>query len=417
MKVLLQNIKELVQVEDVPRLKVAGADMAILPVVKNAFLLINDEVIEDFGSMTEMTRITFDNDLLLEIDCRNRLVLPAWCDSHTHLVYASAREQEFVDRIKGITYQKIAANGGGILNSARRLHEMPEDDLFAGALKRIYEVMSMGTGAIEIKSGYGLNTEDEMKMLRVIRRLRQSTSLHIRATFLGAHAVPERYKGNTAAYVDLIVQEMIPAIEEEGLADFVDVFCETGYFSTSETEKIVRAASDYGLRSKLHANEMGFSGGVQVGVANDALSVDHLEYMGEKEIELLRNSHTMPTLLPGASFFLKMPYGPARKLIDAGLPVALATDFNPGSSPSGNMNFITSLACLQLNMLPEEAINAATINGAYAMGISNQLGSIGRGKVANLFITREISGIESIPYSFGSNPVESLILNGELQTF
>ncbi len=417
MKVLLQNIKELLQIEEVPRLKVAGAEMASLPAIKDAFLLINDEVIEDFGPMADMSRISFDNELLIEIDCRNRLVLPAWCDAHTHLVFAAAREQEFVDRIKGLTYQEIADRGGGILNSARRLHEMPEDDLYADALERINQVMRFGTGAIEIKSGYGLNTEDELKMLRVIRRLRQTTSMHIRATFLGAHAVPEKYKGDRSGYVDLIINEMIPAVAEEGLAEFVDVFCETGYFTPSETGRIVQSAADHGLLAKLHANEMGFSGGVQVGVAHQALSVDHLEYVGDQEIDLLLNSHTMPTLLPGASFFLKMPYAPARKMIDAGLPVALASDFNPGSSPSGNMNFITSLACLYMNMLPEEAINAATINGAYAMGISDRLGSIGRGKVANLLITREITDISSIPYSFGSNPIDSLILNGELQSF
>jgi imidazolonepropionase len=389
MKLLLQNIRKLVQVEENPAEWVKGKDMSVLNSIDDAFLLIADEVIEDFGPMKKMGLINLDDDFLMEIDCRDRLVFPAWCDSHTHIVYAGSREKEFVGRIKGLTYQQIASQGGGILNSAKLLHETPAEVLFEQASHRIQEIMRHGTGAIEIKSGYGLNTEDELKMLRVIQWLRQTTPLCIRATFLGAHAVPEEFKYNVSAYVDIVINEMIPQVAAEELADYIDVFCEDGYFSPEDTERILMAGIKHGLRPKIHANEMGFSGGVQVGVKYNALSVDHLEYMGEEEIRLLINSETMPTILPGASFFLNMPYAPARQMIDAGLPVALATDFNPGSSPSGNMSFIGSLACLKQGLLPEEVINACTINGAYAMGVSDRLGSIAKGKIANVFITQK----------------------------
>lgn len=416
MKLLLQNIKQLVQVEDDPVLLVSGKKMAELPMIKDAFLLINNELIEDFGPMTEMNRISLDDDLLTEIDCKDRFVLPTWCDSHTHLVYPGSREQEFVGRIRGYSYQQIAREGGGILNSARLLHDTPAEVLFEQASARIQEVMRFGTGAIEIKSGYGLNTVDELKMLRVIEWLKQTTPLCIRSTFLGAHAVPDEYRNNVSGYVDLIINEMIPQVAAEELADFIDVFCEDGYFSPEDTERILMAGMKYGLKPKIHANEMGFSGGVDVGVKYQALSVDHLEYLGDEEIRLLQESETMPTLLPGASFFLNMPYAPARRLIDAGLPVALASDYNPGSSPSGNMNFVGSLACIKQKMLPSEVINACTINGAYAMGVSDRLGSICRGKTASLFITSPIPSVDYLPYSYGSNLIDTLILNGEIQS-
>lgn len=415
MKLLLQNIRELVQVEEQPAEKVSGKDMALLKTVKDAYLLIDDELISDFGPMKDMDRVQVGDDTLVEIDCRDRLVMPAWCDSHTHIVYAGSREMEFVGRIRGLTYQEIANQGGGILNSAKLLHETPAEVLFEQASARILEVMRQGTGAIEIKSGYGLNTEDELKMLRVIQWLRQTTPVCIRATFLGAHAVPAEYKNNVSGYVDLVINEMIPQVAAEELADYIDVFCEDGYFSPTDTERILMAGIKYGLRPKIHANEMGFSGGVQVGAKYNALSVDHLEYMDREEIDLLLGSETMPTILPGASFFLNMPYAPARRMIDEGLPVALATDYNPGSSPSGNMSLAGSLACLKQDLLPEEVINAATINGAYAMGVSDRLGSIAKGKIANLFITSKIPGYDYLFYSYGSNLVDTLILNGEIQ--
>lgn len=416
MKLLLQNIRKLVQVEKNPAEWVKGKDMSVLNSIDDAFLLIADEVIEDFGPMKKMGLINLDDDFLMEIDCRDRLVFPAWCDSHTHIVYAGSREKEFVGRIKGLTYQQIVSQGGGILNSAKLLHETSAEVLYEQASQRIQEVMRHGTGAIEIKSGYGLNAEDELKMLRVIQWLRQTTPLCIRTTFLGAHAVPEEFKNNVSAYVNIVINEMIPQVAAEELADYIDVFCEDGYFSLEDTERILMAGMKYGLRPKIHANEMGFSGGVQAGVKYNALSVDHLEYMGEEEIKLLLNSETMPTILPGASFFLNMPYAPARQMIDSGLPVALATDFNPGSSPSGNMSFIGSLACIKQNLLPEEVINACTINGAYAMGVSDRLGSIAKGKIANVFITHKMPGIEFLHYSFGSNLIDTLILNGEIQS-
>jgi imidazolonepropionase len=416
MKILLQNIKQLVQAEETPVEKVSGKEMARLPSISDAFVLLNDELIEDFGKMSEMSRISLDDDLVTEIDCKGRLVFPAWCDSHTHLVFAGSREEEFVGRIKGQSYDQIASQGGGILNSARLLKDTPAEVLYEQAAVRIQEIMRHGTGAVEIKSGYGLTPVDEIKILRVIQWLRQTTPISIRATFLGAHAVPEEYRGNVSRYVDQVISEMIPQVASEELADYIDVFCEEGYFSPEDTERILMAGMKYGLRPKIHANELSHSGGVEVGVKYNALSVDHLEYISDRDVELLRNSDTMPAILPGASFFLNMPYAPARKIIDSGLPIALASDYNPGSSPSGNMNFIGSLGCLKLNLLPEEVVNACTINGAYAMGISDRLGSIARGKTANLFITSEISGIASVPYNYGSNLIDTLILNGEIQS-
>ena len=417
MKLLLENIKELVQVEDEPVLFKAGKEMSKLSTIKNAFLIIRDELIDNFGPMEHLKDVYMDDDLLIEIDCSNRLVYPSYCDSHTHLVYPGSREKEFVDRIKGLSYEEIAQRGGGILNSAKRLHETSAEELFNDALERVTEIMKLGTGAVEIKSGYGLNTEDELKMLRVIRWLKETTPLCIRATFLGAHAVPAEYKNRKSEYVDLVINEMIPQVAAEELADFIDVFCDRGFFSVEDTERILMAGLKYGLRPKIHANELGKTGGVQVGVKYNALSVDHLEHLGVEEFDALKDTETMPTVLPGAAFFLNLKLAPVREMIEAGLPVALASDFNPGSSPSGNMNFVSSLGCIKYKMLPEEVINATTINTAYAMGLSDRLGSIARGKIANLFITTDIPGIEYIPYRFGSDLVETIILNGEVQSF
>ena len=412
MRLILQNIRELVQVDSKKRLWVAGKSMAEVQTIKNAFLIIQDERIENFGPMEELTPSEYEADnTILKIDCSGKMVFPSYCDSHTHLVFAATREKEFVDRIKGLTYEEIALNGGGILNSARLLQEMSEDDLYTHAMDRLNEIISLGTGAVEIKSGYGLTIESEMKMLRVIRRLKQNSSLLIKSTFL-AHAFPMEYRNRRNEYVDLLVKEMLPQIISEDLADFVDVFCDRGFFTKEETERILLAGLKGGLKGKVHANELTNSGGVQVGVKNNALSVDHLEYVDDVEIAALLGSETMPTILPGAAFFLNLKLAPVRKMIDAGLPVAMASDYNPGTSPSGNMHFIQSLGCLKYGMTPEETIHATTINSAYAMGISENYGSIACGKVANLFISKEISNYAVIPYSFGSNLIETVILNG-----
>jgi len=414
MKLLITNIRELYQVEETPRLMVCGKDMASLPSIRNAYLLMEDERISAFGEMSSLSPNLVADKV---IDATGKIVLPAFCDSHTHIVYAGSREQEFIDKINGLSYEEIARRGGGILNSAQQLHETTEDQLYAEAHIRVNEMIRMGTGAAEIKSGYGLNTEDELKMLRVIKRLRETTPLTIRATFLGAHAVPAAYKGRQSAYVDLIVNEMIPAVASEGLADFVDCFCDKGFFTCEETERIMEAGVKYGMRSKIHANELALSGGIQIGVKHNALSVDHLEFTGDAEIEALHGSGTMPTLLPGAAFFLGMNYSPARKMIDSGLPVALASDYNPGSSPSGNMKFILSLATIKMKLTPEEAINAVTINSAYAMGISDTHGSICVGKRANVLITKEIPSIYYLPYAYTSDLIDSVILGGEVVCF
>ncbi len=415
MRLILQNIKELVQVDPKNRLWVAGKSMAQLNTIKNAFLVIKDEVICDFGPMEKLVNLQCDSDdMIMEIDCTGRMVFPSYCDSHTHLVFAATREHEFVDRIKGLTYEEIAERGGGILNSAKRLQEMSEDDLFEQAMIRLEEIALMGTGAVEIKSGYGLTTESELKMLRVIRRMKQHSPLMIKSTFL-AHAFPLEYRDKREDYMSLLINEMLPLIASEELVDYVDVFCDRGFFTMQETERILMAGIKHGMKGKVHANELANSGGVQVGVKYNALSADHLEFVDEEEISALLGSETMPTVLPGAAFFLNLKLAPVRKMIDAGLPVAMASDYNPGSSPSGNMNFIQTLGCLKYGMSPEETIHATTINSAYAMGISENYGSIAKGKVANLFITKEVSSYAVIPYSFGSNLIETVILNGEIQ--
>jgi imidazolonepropionase len=419
MSILITNIKSLVQTETQARTCVAGKDMATLSVIENAWLLIEGDTIKAFGPMEGIASNQFvaqaGKEATLRIDAEGRMVFPSFCDSHTHLVYAGSREKEFVDKIRGLSYEEIARRGGGILNSARRLHEAGEEELLEQALGRLNEIMYLGTGAVEIKSGYGLTTESELKMLRVIQKLKGLTPLTIKATFLGAHAVPAEYKHNQNEYVDLVINEMIPMVAGEGLADFIDVFCERGFFTPGETERMLMAGIKYGLKPKIHANELHFSGGIQVGVKYQALSVDHLECTGPDEIDVLLGSETMPTLLPGAALFLGLDYPPARKMIDAGLPVALASDYNPGSSPSGNMQLVMSLAAILLKMVPEETINAATINGAYAMGVEDMLGSIAVGKKANLFITKPISSYAFMPYAFGSNKVETVIINGRIQ--
>jgi imidazolonepropionase len=390
---------------------VRGKDMQELPVLENGWLMIEGDKICGIGHMDE----PFHSPVNDVIDAEGRYIFPAWCDSHTHVVFAGSREGEFVDRIHGLTYEEIARRGGGILNSAKRLQQTSEEELFDAALARLEEVKKSGTGAIEIKSGYGLSYEAELKMLKVIRRLKSASPLMIKATFLGAHALPAEFKENRSAYIDLLVNDLIPEIAEEGLADYNDVFCDRGFFTVEETDRILEAGVKRGLRPKIHANELDYSGGIQVGVKYNALSVDHLECTGEAEIECLLNSETMPTLLPGTAFFLKLHYPPGRKMIDAGLPVALASDYNPGSCPSGKMPFVCSLACLYLGMSPEEAINAATLNSAYAMGVMDEAGSLVKGKKANLFITKKMPSLAYLPYAFGSDLVETVIINGERQ--
>lgn len=414
MKTLITNIKQLVQVESVPRRWAAGKEMAVLPCLSDAYLLIEDDKIAGFGEMRQLDRSKLEEtDFLQEIDASGRLVLPSFCDSHTHLVYAGSREIEYIDKIRGLSYEEIARRGGGILNSAQRMRQASEEELYEDAYARLEEIASFGTGAVEIKSGYGLDTESELKMLRVIRRLKETTPLLIKATFLGAHAVPEEYKGRQTEYVDLIINEMIPAVAAEELADYIDVFCDKGFFTVEDTDRMLNAGMKYGLRPKIHANELDYSGGVQVGVKYNALSVDHLEYTGAEEIASLLESDTMPTVLPGAAFFLNMPYSPVRGMIHAGLPVALASDYNPGSSPSGNMKFVMSLGCINYKMLPEEVINATTLNSAYAMGVEEEVGSIAIGKLANFYITKPIPGIEYLPYAYGSNLIEQVFLRGK----
>lgn len=416
MPVLIKNIKGLIGVENEPKLKRCGSDMAILNLIAEAYIYIEDEKISGFGRMNDMPKNLVqshfhDTEI---IDASGKFVFPSFCDPHTHIVYAGSREQEFADRIRGLSYEEIAWRGGGILNSTKKLHETSEDELFDQSIIRINEIIGLGTGAVEIKSGYGLNTEDELKMLRVIRRIKESTMLEVKSTFLGAHAIPEPFRNEREKYIELIINEMIPVIASEELADYIDVFCDDGFFTVDETEQILMAGIKYGLTPKLHANEMGNSGGVQVGVKYNALSVDHLEHSGNDEIEALLDSDTMPTLLPGSALFLGLPDPPARKMIDAGLPVALASDFNPGSSPSGNMKLVMSLGCIRLNMLPEEAINAVTINSAYAMGISDTHGSIAKGKVANLFITKKMPSYVFFPYAYGSSLIDTIILKGRV---
>ncbi|TDI80434.1 MAG: imidazolonepropionase [Bacteroidetes bacterium] len=409
MKLLLTNIKELLQVRDNAPSKVSGLEMKHLPTIKNAWLLFEDDIITDFGNMDNPGELSEDNTL----DCTGKIVLPAWCDSHTHLVYAGNREQEFVDRINGLSYREIAEKGGGILNSAKKLQNTTEDDLYKQSAKRLEEVIQLGTGAIEIKSGYGLTTEAEMKMLRVVKRLSDNYPIAIKTTFLGAHAIPSEYENNKDGYLDLICDEMLPKIATEGLADYIDIFCEEGYFSVADTNRLLQEGKKYDLVPKIHVNQFNALGGVAAGVTNNALSVDHLEVVTDEDISALQDSQTMPVALPSCSYFLGIPYTPGRQLIDAGLPLALATDYNPGSAPSGNMNFVVATACIKMNLSPEEAINAATINGAYAMGLSDTHGSITKGKVANLIITKEIPSYGYLPYAFGSDLIDTVIINGK----
>ncbi len=418
MNILIKNIKELVQVETESRSKVSGKEMSEVASIENAFLYISDGLIAGFGKMETFAGFLQSKNItqMNEIDASGKMVFPSFCDSHTHLVYPQSREIEYVGKIKGLSYEEIARRGGGILNSARRMQDITEDELYISAMERLNEIIAHGTGAVEIKSGYGLTTESELKMLRVIKRLKENSPLAIKSTFLGAHAFPMEYKQNQSAYVDLVINEMIPEVAAEELADYVDVFCDRGFFSVEDTDRILNAAMKYGLRPKIHANELDFSGGIQVGVKYNALSVDHLEYTGDAEIEALLGSETMPTVLPGAAFFLNMAYAPARKMIDAGLPVAMASDFNPGSSPSGNMQLILSMASILYRLTPEEALNATTINTAYAMDLSEELGSICTGKKANVFITKPIPNLQFMPYYYGSNKVETAILNGEIQS-
>ncbi len=415
MAILVKNIKQLVQVEKKNIKWRAGKDMQTLPIIENAFLLTEGDKIKDFGPMEELTeaKLSRIKENIEEIDATGRMVFPSFCDSHTHIVYAGSREVEYIDKIKGLSYEEIAKRGGGILNSALKLHETSEDELFEQAWARLEEMASFGTGAVEIKSGYGLSTEDELKMLRVIRRLREESPLTIKANFLGAHAVPLQYKQNPDEYVDLIINEMIPMVAAEELADYIDVFCDKGFFTCEQTERMLMQGIKYGLRPKIHANEMALSGGIQVGVKYNALSVDHVEYTGDDEIAALLGSETMPTILPGAAFFLGMPCAPARKMMESGLPVALASDFNPGSCPSGNMQLVVAMGSIMYKMLPEEVINATTINTAYAMGVQEQLGTITKGKTANFFITKPMNTIYFMNYAFGSNKVEQYFLNGK----
>ncbi|MBE6208438.1 MAG: imidazolonepropionase [Rikenellaceae bacterium] len=410
MRLLIKNIGTIVGIDTEHRERIAGRAMDQLGRIDNAYLLAEDGRIASFGPMEELPSLDADEVL----DAEGGTLFPSFCDSHTHLVYAGSREQEFLDKIHGLSYEEIARRGGGILNSADRLHEATEEELYREALERVHEIMRMGTGLVEIKSGYGLSTEDELKMLRVIRRIRREEPIEVRATFLGAHAVARNYIGRQGEYVDLVCEEMIPAVAREGLADFVDVFCDQGFFTLEETERIIRCGERHGMRAKIHANELAISGGVQLGVREKALSVDHLECMGDAEIEALKQGETMPTMLPGAAFFLGMSYPPARRMIEAGLAVALASDYNPGSSPSGNMRMVMALAATQMRMTPTEALHAATLNGAAAMGLSHLFGSISKGKVANCFITRPIPSPEFFTYAYSTPLIRHIVLRGEL---
>ncbi|MCR5114685.1 MAG: imidazolonepropionase [Bacteroidales bacterium] len=417
MAVLVKNIQKLVQADPTPGSYRAGAEMTYLPCIDNAFLLAVDGKIAAFGPMSEFKEqlLSGIKETVEVVDATGRMVFPAFCDSHSHIIYAGSREIEYIDKIKGLSYEEIAKRGGGILNSVDRLRAATEDELFDSAWQRLEEVASFGTGAIEIKSGYGLDAANEIKMLRVIRRLKEKSPLTIKANLLAAHAVPREYLGRQTEYVDLIINEIIPMVAAEELADFVDVFCDRGFFTPEDTERILMQGIKYGLQPKIHANELDYSGGIQVGVKYNARSVDHIEYTGDEEIACLLGSETMPTILPGAAFFLGMVYAPARKMIEAGLPIAMAGDFNPGSCPSGNMQFVLSMGCIKYGLLPEEAINAVTLNSAYAMDVEEVLGTITVGKIANFFITKPIPTIEFMPYAYGSNKVETLYLRGRRQ--
>lgn len=409
MSILLTNIKQLLQVRDDAPTYLSGKEMKNLPILENAWVWLENDTIKDYGTMDALPEIKASE----TIDCTGRVVMPSWVDSHSHLVFAGTREQEFVDRINGLSYQEIAERGGGILNSAKRVQEATEEELYKQSAKRLEELIQLGTGAIEIKSGYGLTTDAEMKMLRVAKQLGENYPVTIKTTFLGAHAVPATYKDDKAGYMKLIIDEMLPKIEEEGLADYVDIFCEKGFFSVEDTEQLLEAAKEYNLTPKIHVNQFNAIGGIPVAVKYNALSVDHLEVITDEDIEALRGSGTMPVALPTCSFFISIPYANGRKIIDAGLPLAIASDLNPGTTPSGNMNFVMATACIKLRLTPEEAINAATINGAYAMGVLETHGSITKGKKASLIITKEMSSYNYMPYAFGSNLVDKVILNGK----
>ena len=409
MATLVSNIKQLVGVREEPKL-LKGKELSALPCLDNAYLIIENGIISDFGLMKEIRdpKSKIEN----EIDASGQFILPCWCDSHTHLVFAASREEEFVDKIKGMSYEEIAAKGGGILNSAKKLNTMSEDELFDVSLKKLNEVIKLGTGAIEIKSGYGLSVEGELKMLRVTKRLKETSPIPIKATFLGAHTYPLEYRENHKGYIDIIINEMLPVIAKENLADYIDVFCENGFFSVEETETICKAGIRHGLKVKIHANQLNFSGGVEIGIKLNAVSVDHLETVNGDIINKLANSQTIGTLLPTAAFFLRMPFQPARQMIDAGCAIALASDCNPGSSPSGNMNLVVAMSCTGMKMLPEEAINAATLNGAFAMEVQDEVGSITVGKKANLIFTKAIPSLAYLPYAFGSNLIDKVMISG-----
>jgi imidazolonepropionase len=406
---LFINIKDLVQVRGTGIQKVSGKYMDLLPTIQDAFLLVKNGLIEDFGKMSQLTEYKADE----VVNCNGKIILPTWVDSHTHIVFAGHREGEFADKIRGLSYEEIAVKGGGILNSVEKLRNTPEEELYEQSRVRLEEVMEMGTGAVEIKSGYGLSVDAELKMLRVIKRLRENYPIEIKATFLGAHAFPKEYLDDKERYVSLIIEEMLPKVAQENLAHFVDVFCEKGYFTTEQTDRILKAAKKYGLVPKVHVNQFNAIGGVEVSVRNKALSVDHLEVVNNEDIEWFKKSDTMPVALPSCSFFLEIPYTPAKQFLEAGLPLALASDYNPGSTPSGNMNFVVSLACIKMKMTPEAAINAATLNGAYALNLSDKLGSITKGKLANFIVTKEIPSYSFIPYAFGSNLIEKVYIKGE----
>ena len=410
MSLLIKNIKKLIQCRTEKTPFVSGKDMSFVPSIDDAYLFVKDGKINDFGKMQELKKINTDQ----VIDAKDRMVLPSWCDSHTHIVFAGDRSKEFIDRIKGLSYEEIAARGGGILNSAKLLQNTSKKDLYNQSKMRINSVIRQGTGAIEIKSGYGLSFESELKMLQVIKQIKDSSKMQVKSTFLGAHAYPNEFKGNKDGYINLVLNKMLPAFKRENLIDFIDVFCEKGYFSPEDTERIIKEGLKYNIRSKIHVNQFNVLGGIKIAVENNALSVDHLEVLQDDDIKILSKGSTIPVVLPTCSYFLGIDYAPARKLIDAGLPLAIASDFNPGSSPSGNMNFVISTACTKMKLTTEEAINAATINGAYAMGLEDKVGSISKNKIANLTITNKINSIDEIPYNFGGNQIHKVILEGEI---
>ena len=410
MSLLIKNIKKLIQCRTEKTPFVSGKDMSFVPSIDDAYLFIKDGKINDFGKMQELKKINTDQ----VIDAKDRMVLPSWCDSHTHIVFAGDRSKEFIDRIKGLSYEEIAARGGGILNSAKLLQNTSKEDLYNQSNMRINSVIRQGTGAIEIKSGYGLSFESELKMLQVIKQIKNNSKMQVKSTFLGAHAYPNEFKGNKDGYINLVLNKMLPAFKRENLIDYIDVFCEKGYFSPEDTERIIKEGLKYNIRSKIHVNQFNALGGIKIAVENNSLSVDHLEVLKDNDIKILSKGSTIPVVLPTCSYFLGIDYAPARKLIDAGLPLAIASDFNPGSSPSGNMNFVISTACTKMKLTTEEAINAATINGAYAMGLEDKVGSISKNKIANLTITNKINSIDEIPYNFGGNQIHKVILEGEI---